>query len=55
MTAIDNSHLMKEPECMCCPMMDVCNPGPGTCITITRDIIRRSNCNGGFIDALEIS
>lgn len=44
---------MDDPECWCCPMMDVCTVECGVVITITKDMIVRSNCNGGFVDALE--
>ena len=44
---------MKNPECMCCPVMDVCTTENGIAITITKDDIRRSNCSGGFCDAFE--
>ena len=42
---------MDDPECWCCPMMDICTK---TEIDIvTKDMIKRSNCNGGFTDAFE--
>jgi hypothetical protein len=44
--------MMNDPMCMCCPMMDVCSVESGT-IWITKDVIARSNCNGGFADGLE--
>ena len=42
---------MEEPECVCCPIMDECIKEK---LTITRDMIERSNCNGGFVDAFEV-
>lgn len=45
--------LMDNPECMCCPMMDVCTVDPGISIFITTDMINRSNCAGGFVHAFE--
>jgi len=51
MTDVDD--LMNEPECMCCPMMDICTVDNGVVIRITKDVIRRSNCNGGFADAFD--
>lgn len=45
--------LMDNPECMCCPTMDICTVKNGMIINITKDVIKRSNCNGGFVDAFD--
>jgi len=45
--------LIDNPECMCCPIMDVCTVDPGVSIYVTKDMIRRSNCAGGFVDAFD--
>jgi hypothetical protein len=42
-----------DPECVCCPMADVCAIDPGIIVRITRDMIKRSNCGGSFVDAFE--
>ena len=42
-----------EPECKCCPIMDVCTAECGVKITVTKDMINRSNCKGSFLDAFE--
>jgi len=48
-----SNDLMTNPECMCCPTMDICTTECGVTIVITKDIIQRSNCNGRFTDAFE--
>jgi hypothetical protein len=48
-----SEELMDDPQCMCCPMMDVCTVENDVIINISKDTIKRSNCNGGFVDAFE--
>lgn len=45
--------LMEIPECMCCPMMDLCTVPPGTIIRPTKEDLDRCNCLGLFMDAME--
>ena len=45
--------LDEEPECVCCPIRDVCTCEPGVAIYITKDMERRSGCYGGFVDAFD--
>ena len=45
--------LETESECVCCPILDVCTTEVGVSIFITKDMVRRSLCNGGFVDAFE--
>ena len=47
------AEMMENPECMCCPIMDICTIESDEVIAITRDMIERSNCSGGFVDAFE--
>jgi hypothetical protein len=42
--------LEDEPECICCPVMDVCRESDGEPVTITREINKRSNCGGAEFD-----
>jgi hypothetical protein len=47
------AELMDNPDCMCCPMMDVCTVEPDVIIHVTKEMRDRSNCNGGFLDAFD--
>jgi hypothetical protein len=43
--------LLQEPECVCCAFLDHCDAEPGTVFRITRDVRKRSNCDGNGFDA----
>ena len=45
--------LNEDAECVCCPMRDICTVENGVTITVTKDMIRRSACSGGFVDAFD--
>jgi hypothetical protein len=45
--------LNEESECVCCPTRDVCTIDVGVTITVTKDMVQRSACNGGFVDAFD--
>ena len=45
--------LNEEPECVCCPTRDVCTIGVGVTIIVTKDMMQRSACSGGFVDAFD--
>lgn len=45
--------LDEESDCVCCPMRDVCTIECGVTITVTKDMVKRSACSGGFLDAFD--
>ena len=51
---IDFEILNEESDCVCCPMRDVCTVDEGVTITVTKDMMKRSACSGGFMDALDV-
>jgi uncharacterized protein (UPF0179 family) len=40
--------------CTLCPLLDICTElEPGAIVRITNEMVRRSNCDGAFVDAFE--